>query len=179
MEGIAWTVRGLAHGEGRQGLRLRSACVKWRPHNWKVDLGRALGGGLGSLLALTATGWPDAAEAGWVGFGGFVAGLVLALAVEYVVRLHGEVSRLREIEQQLATEQRMRKRERELRDYQVMIAKREAAVADIGTKVWGGAFNELAKKHPQDAQRLPVLMARQQAMLKARGLDKPAPPPPS
>jgi hypothetical protein len=60
-----------------------------------------------------------------------------------------------------------------------MIAKREAAVADIGTKVWGGAFNELAKKHPQDALPLPALLARIEVETKAKGLDKPSPPPPS
>lgn len=149
-----------------------------RLRGWRVDLARTAAAGLGSLLALTAAGWPaDAADAALVGFAGVLLGLAVEFGAEHVLRLRAEVLRLQSIERQLADEQAQRKQERELREYQLMVANRRAAVAEVDVEVWGGLFNE-ANKAAASPTPVSVILARKEVLQKARGLLEPLPPPP-
>ncbi|MDQ4144702.1 MAG: hypothetical protein M3198_13355 [Actinomycetota bacterium] len=144
--------------------------------SWRVDLGRALSGGLGSVAALTIAGWPSSApETAWVGLVGLVTGLAIAFSVEYFLRLHAEVKRLHAVERDLENERKQRAEERRLYERQVEIAKREAAINAVDVEVWGGAFNEAQTT----GHFLPVsaILARRDMFIKARNLDVPVPPP--
>jgi hypothetical protein len=135
--------------------------------NWQVTLGQALAGGVGTIVALTIAGWPDdAAEAAWVGLGGFLVGLALAFAGEYLLRLHADVRRLRDVDRQLEAEREQRAEERRIWSYRIEAERRRAEVAAVGTEVFGGAFNEAQAT----GHFLPVsaLMARMQMLQKAK-----------
>jgi hypothetical protein len=142
--------------------------------NWRVDLGHALSLGLGSVIALTIAGWPsDAALTAWVGLAGGVVGLAVAFCVEHVLRLRAEVQRLKDIEQELASARTLWDQERKLRDEQLALARREAAISAVETKVWGDAVVE-AQKTGQ-VPPLSVIMARREVEQKARNLHLPLP----
>jgi cellobiose-specific phosphotransferase system component IIA len=148
-----------------------------RIRNWKLEMGRVVTAGLGSVVALTIAGWPgDAALAAWVGLAGAVIGLVVAFAVEYVGRLRAEVRRLQHIEQTNTTERQLRKRERELWEYQVQLARREAAIAEAHSKVYGDVVVELARSGKTEVS-LAVIMARIDNLMTARNLKHPLKPP--
>jgi hypothetical protein len=74
----------------------------------RLDAKRALmataATGLGTVLGLWSTSWPDGPEAAWVSFGGGVAGLAVYLAIEKVVHLRREARRLQDVERQLEAE---------------------------------------------------------------------------
>jgi hypothetical protein len=151
---------------------------RWKPdvRDWRLDLARTLIAGVGSILALTIAGWPsNTAEAAWIGLGGLVLGLSLSFGAEYVVRLRREVARLQGIERDLAQERRSRTEERKLREYQLTLANARAEVNAVDLKVWADAFNECARTGR--ALPLAAIMARREVGLKAKGLDKPIPPP--
>jgi hypothetical protein len=112
-----------------------------------------------------------------IGAAGLVVGVVAAFGAEYVIRLHREVRRLQSIERALSAEREARAQERELLNYQLMVERRRAAAAEVGVSVWGGLFNETNKNCPNPVP-VSVIMARQEVELKAKGLDRPLPPPP-
>lgn len=147
-----------------------------RVRNWKVDLGRVVAAGLGSVVALTIPDWPNAAVAAWIGLAGGVVGLVLAFGVEYVLRLRSEVRRLQHIERTNEHERKLREQERELWEYQVALARREAAIAQVETEVYGGIVTEMAKRGNPGAS-LSVIMARIDNLQTARNLKQPLKPP--
>lgn len=145
--------------------------------NWKVDLGRVVLGGLGSVIALTIAGWPgDAAIAAWVGLGGLVVGLLVAFGAEYLLRLRAEVRRLQHIERTNENERKLREQERELWEYQVQLARREAAISDVNSKVYGDIVIELAKSG-NPAISSAVILARIDNLMTARNLKQPLKPP--
>jgi hypothetical protein len=100
--------------------------------------------------------------------GGGVVGLTLAFGVEYVLRLRAEVRRLHSIEQELASARTLWDQERELRDDQLALARRETAISQVEAKVWGDAFIEAQKT----GRLLPLaaIMARREVEQKARNL---------
>jgi hypothetical protein len=127
------------------------------------------------VAALTLAGWPgEAALAAWIGLAGLLLGLAAALVSEYVVHLRQEAMRLQGIERELQLDREQRIEERRLWEYQIAVARREVAVAAVGTEVFGGAFNEAASTG--HILPLAAIMARMEALQKARGLDKPLPP---
>jgi hypothetical protein len=138
--------------------------------NWKTDLGRAVAGAIGTALAFWLTGSAVA------GIGGLVVGLAVAFAAEYILRLRSEVARLHSIESELASEKESRAEERKLREYEVFVAKRQVAIAEIELEVWGGAFREAQESG--NFPSLPVILARIDVMQKAKNLHIPLPPPP-
>jgi hypothetical protein len=142
--------------------------------NWRVDLGHALSLGVGSVIALTIAGWPsDAALTAWVGLAGGLVGLAVAFGVEHVLRLRAEVQRLKDIEHELSSARTLWDQERKLRDEQLALARREAAISEVETKVWGDAVVE-AQKTGQ-VPPLSVIMARREVEQKARNLHLPLP----
>lgn len=143
--------------------------------NWRRDFARAGASGLGTVLALWVTSWPgNAAEGAWAGLGGALVGLALCLAAEHVVGLSRELRRLNGLECQLEVERAQMAQERKLRQRQIEVAQREAAVSAVWTEVWGGAFNEaIGTGH---ILPLSAVLARAEVMLKAKNLDKPLPP---
>lgn len=143
---------------------------------WRYKLIEAIGGALGTLILLTAFGWPrSAAETAWLGLAGLIAGLAIVLGVEYVLHLRAEVRRLHGIEARSAAESAQRVEERKLWEYQIAVAKRESAINGVGLKVFGGAFNEAQ----QTGQFLPLsaIMARQEMEMTAANLHVPLAPP--
>jgi len=148
---------------------------KLGPRNWKIDLGRAALGGIGSVAALSVAQWPsNAAEAAWAGVAGLILGLVVAFGVEYLVRLRIAVRHLGTLEQQLAAEMDARVEERKLHERLLLIERRRVAVAEVDIEIWGGAYNETAKTG--HVLPLSAIMARREVTLKARNLDLPLPP---
>lgn len=143
--------------------------------HWQRDLTRAAASGLGTVVALWAASWPgDAAEAAWIALGGALVGLALCLAAEYIVGLRREVRRLQGVERQLDAEREQMAEERKLRERQVQVTQREAAVSAVWTEVWGSAFNEALSTGT--ALPLEAILARADIMLQAKNLDKPLPP---
>jgi hypothetical protein len=135
---------------------------------------RAAGSGLGGIVALWATGWPGhPADAGWVGLGGAIVGLILCLGTEYVLNLNNEVKRLHSLERELEAERSQMSMERTLRDHQVVLAQREATVSSVWTEIWGGAFNEAVSTG--HILPLSAILARAEVTLQAKNLDKPLP----
>lgn len=133
-----------------------------------------LGGGLGTTAGLASglgDGWVRAA----VGILGAVLGLLIAFAVERLLEQRAEVKvlRMRVVELEAAGAQR--EQLDRLRDYQLAVAQRTAAVAAIETKVWGGAFNEALRT----GHFLPVeaLLARIEVEQRAQNLHIPIEPP--
>ncbi len=100
-------------------------------------------------------------------------GLAVAFGVEHVLRLRAEVQRLRDIEHELASARTLWDQERKLRDEQLALARREAAISEVETKVWGDAVVE-AQKTGQ-VPPLSVIMARREVEQKARNLHLPLP----
>ncbi len=148
---------------------------KLAPRSWSADLGRVTGGGVGSILALAATGWPsNAAEAAWVGLAGLIIGLMLALGIEYLLRLRAAVGDLHTLARELESERELRGEERKLYDRQLLEERYRVAIAEVDIQVWGDAFNEAART----GRVLPLaaIMARREVTMKARNLDKPLPP---
>jgi hypothetical protein len=148
---------------------------EFAPRSRSVELGRVAGGGLGSVVALEAAGWPsNGAEAAWVGLGGLIVGLVLVFGVEYLLRLRAAVGDLHRLTGELESERQLRGEERELQDRMLLEERYKVAIAEVDIQVWGDAFNEAAKT----GRILPLaaIMARREVTLKARNLDKPLPP---
>ncbi len=140
---------------------------------WKGDLARLIGAALGTVIALTAAGWPGgAAEQAWIALGGAIVGFAVCVGVEYIIALHVEVRRLRGIERELDAQRVQIEQERKLYRRQVEVAQREAAINAVWMEVWNGAFREAMTGHvlPLDA-----VLARADAMVKAKNLDKPLP----
>lgn len=143
---------------------------------WRFKIIEAIGGALGTLILLTAFGWPSsAAETAWLGLAGLIAGLAIVLSVEYVLHLRAEVQRLQGIEAQAAAENAQRVEERKLWEYQIPVARRESAINGVGLKVFGGAFTEAL----QTGRFLPLsaIMARQEMEMTAANLHIPLTPP--
>jgi hypothetical protein len=143
--------------------------------SWRLDFGRAAAGGLGSVTALSLTGWPDdPAVAAWIGLAGLLVGLAVSFGMEQIVRLHIEVGRLQGVKRDLQIERTRRAEEQRLYERQLVIAKREAAINAVDVEVWGGAYNEAQAT----GQFLPVdaILARREVLIKAKNLDVPLPP---
>lgn len=140
-----------------------------RLKNWPVALGQAVAVGLGGILAAALV-----SDAPLVVLAGAVVGLLMALFLEYIVRLHIDVRRLRDAPRQLEAERRLREEERRVWSYQLAGERRRLAVSEIGVKVYSGALSEV----DPGGQRLPLpaIMARMQMYQQAQGLDKPMPP---
>jgi hypothetical protein len=137
-------------------------------------LGQLLAAGVGTLAALAATGWPGGLTGGLVGLAGAFIGLLIALGVEHVVRLHREVRRLQHIERESQAGQEQRAEERRLWSYQLALARRESAMNEVYFKVYADAHLEAEKT----GQVVPgvAMIARTQVHMQAKGFDKPLPP---
>jgi hypothetical protein len=136
----------------------------------------AIGGALGTLILLTAVGWPSSAsETAWLGLAGLIAGLTVVLGAEYVMHLRAEVVRLKDIEKQSSRDRVHREDERRLWEYRIDVAKRESAINATGLKTFGGAFAEAMTT----GNFLPVeaIMARQEVEMRAANLHVPLSPP--
>jgi hypothetical protein len=149
----------------------------WPPtvHEWRLDFSRVAAAGFGTIIALAVTAWPGGAAGALVGLTGALVGLSLWFGIEFVSGLRAEVERLRTVERELETEREQRAKERKLREHQLAVAKAEAGINAVDVEVYGGALREAATA----GQVLPLtaILARRDALMKARGLDRPVPPP--
>jgi hypothetical protein len=149
----------------------------WPPdvHEWRLDFSRVASAGVGTIIALVVMAWPGGAEGGLVGLLGALAGLSLWFGIELVSVLRAEVLRLQNVERELEAERGQRAKERELREHQLAVARAEAGVNAVDVEVYGGALREAATT----CQILPLtaILARREVLMKARGLDRPIPPP--
>lgn len=147
--------------------------VEWSPRNVLVDAARVIATALGSAVFVVISGGSV-----WAGVVGALVGLAVELGVEYGVRLLREVERLAGIEAQAADERERREYERNLWEYQLLVANRARAVAEVDVSVWGGLFNEQQKNSPHPVP-VEVILARKEVEQKARGLHLPLPPEPT
>lgn len=148
----------------------------WPPsvHECRLDFIRVAAAGAGTVIALAVTAWPNGAAGALIGFIGALIGLSLWFGVEFVSGLRVEVERLQNVERELQAERDQRAKERKLRDYQLAVARAEAGINAVDVDVYGGALRETAAT----GQVLPLaaILARRDALMKARGLDRPVPP---
>lgn len=138
---------------------------------WRLDLARTAATGLGGLAALAIAGWPrGAALTAGVAAVGATIGLLVALGVEWVGRLRREVIRLQDVERSGEAEREQAGRLRHHLEYQLQVAKREAALNGVHMKVYSDAFLEVegVKRIPFDA-----ILARLDVSTRAQNLQLP------
>jgi precorrin-6B methylase 2 len=101
---------------------------------------------------------------------GAIIGLGISLSIEWIARLRGEVGRLQGIEAERDAVREQGERLRQLLEFQVQVAQREAAINLVHMKVYADAFIEVG-----GTQRLPAdaLLARIAVSTKAENLDAP------
>lgn len=142
---------------------------------WRVDLMRAALSGIGGIVGLAAAGWPsDAALAAFVVALGGVLGFILARCMEYLGNQRSKLAKLEGIERQVAAEREQAAFIKEQLEWQVQVAKREAALNAVSMKVYADAFAEVG-----GPQRIPfeAMLARIEVTKKAQNLHLPVPPP--
>jgi hypothetical protein len=139
------------------------------------DLIRFLSAGIGAPLALAVAGWPGGSLLpAIIALAGGIVGLLVAFFIEHALdwraKSKSRGNQVVELERELWEAKRLQK----ILEHRARVAQAEAAISQIGTEVFGGAFNEAL----QTGHFLPVdaLMARMEVMQKAKGLDKPVPP---
>jgi hypothetical protein len=140
------------------------------------DVIRVVGAGVGAPLALAIAAWPHAVVVSVaIGLIGAVSGVLFAFGVEHLLDRRAELQRLRsrvtEVEAEIENVRKLNK----LLEYQTRVAQAEAGINAIWMEVYGRALQEAAKTGsvlPMDA-----ILARVQVMQKAKGLDRPIPPP--
>ncbi len=138
-------------------------------NNWRLD---GVLGGLGLTVTTVMLGDPnDYAVTAWIGFFGFLVGLLVSLAIGHVAHLRFEAQRLQAIEQNLEGEKKQRNEERILFENQIAIAKREAAINAVDVEVWGGAFGEA--KETGRILPLSAILARREVIAKSKNLHLP------
>jgi cell division protein FtsB len=137
---------------------------------------RVVGAGLGAPLGLAIAGWPHAVLVSVaVGLIGAVIGVLLAFGAEHLFDGQAELHRLRNRVSEVEAEIENVHKLNNLLEHQTRVAQAEAGINAIWMEVYGGALQEAART----GSVLPVeaLLARVQVMQKAKGLDKPIPPP--
>jgi hypothetical protein len=140
------------------------------------DVIRAVSAGVGAPLALAVSGWPGGTVLpASVALVGAIVGLLVGFFVEHALDWRAEArsqgQRVSELEREVEHQKKLHK----ILEYRTRVAQAEAGISQIGTEVFGGAFNEAQRT----GHFLPVeaLMARIEVEQKAKGLDKPVPPP--
>jgi hypothetical protein len=138
---------------------------------WRIDLVRTALSAGGGVAALAIAGWPSsaAAAAAVAALGAFL-GFALALGLEWIARLRGEVVRLQRIEKQAEAERQQADAIKRHFEWQLEVAKREKLISEVHMKVYSGAFLEAG-----GIERVPfeAIMARIDAGSIAAGLNIP------
>jgi hypothetical protein len=137
---------------------------------------RVMGAGMGAPLALAIAAWPHAVVVSVaIGLIGAVIGVLFAFGVERLLDGRAELRRLRSRVAEVEAEIENVRKLNELLEHQTRVAQAEAGINAIWMEIYGGALQEAAKTGsvlPMDA-----ILARVQVTQKARGLDRPVPPP--
>ena len=140
------------------------------PPRWKAEIGRTIAIAAGGVI-IGLLGW-STATAGAIGA---VAGVIVALGVEWILRLRAEVVRLQGIERERDSEREQAARLKQHMEFQLQVAQRESAIHAVHMKVYSDAFMEVG-----GVQRIPpeAILARIEVSTKAANLDIPLTPPP-
>lgn len=106
---------------------------------------------------------------------GAVVGTLIAFVVERLIDDYGELRNLRTREREFDAATTQREQERKLWEHRIVVAQRESALNAAMLKVWGDGYIEGIRTGHYPP--LEALMARLEMTQKARGIDKPVPPP--
>jgi hypothetical protein len=142
---------------------------------WRIDLARTAATGIGGLGALTLAGWPhNAAVTTLLLAVGATAGLLVAVGLETHLRMRSQFARLEDVERQAEADRGQADAIKRHLEWQVQVAKQEAALNALHMKVYADAFHEVG-----GTKRIPfgALLARIEVSTKAANLHIPLEPP--